>query len=118
MNHLQGLSSNTESYLQNVETAREWISSPLFRPPHGHLRFGQSRRLRQQYKIVMWDVVTRDYSKKLSGEQVLGNVRKYARNGSIIVFHDSLKGEKNLRYALPKAISWLKEQGYRFALLP
>ena len=56
-------------------------------------------------------------SKKLNGERVFNNVKKYTRNGSIIVFHDSLKGEKNLRHALPKSIEWLKEQGYDFKLL-
>ena len=65
----------------------------------------------------MWDVVTRDYSKKLTGEQVFANVKRYVRNGSIIVFHDSLKAEKNLRYALPKSIEWLMENEYRFDTL-
>ena len=58
--------------------------------------------------------MTRDYSRKLTGEQVLANVKRYARNGSIIVFHDSLKAEKNMKYALPRAIEWLQEQGYKF----
>jgi peptidoglycan/xylan/chitin deacetylase (PgdA/CDA1 family) len=66
----------------------------------------------------MWDLVTRDYSKKLDGEQVLQIVKKLARNGSIIVFHDSLKSDKNLRYALPKAIEWLKAEGYNFDVIP
>ena len=70
--------------------------------------------LRNKYRIVMWDLVTRDYSKCLNGPQVLGKVKKYVRNGSIITFHDSIKSEKNLKYALPKAIEWLLEQGYEF----
>ena len=69
-------------------------------------------------RIVMYDLVTRDYSKKLNGEQVLDNVKRFTRNGSIIVFHDSLKSEKNLRYALPRAIEWLKENGYEFLPIP
>ena len=59
-----------------------------------------------------------DYSKRLNGDQVLQNVMRYARNGSIIVFHDSIKAHKNMRYALPRAIKWLKEQGYEFEALP
>lgn len=66
----------------------------------------------------MYDLVTRDYSKKKSPEQVLHNVKRYARNGSIIVFHDSLKGEKNMKWALPRAIEWLKEQGFEFKPIP
>ena len=69
-------------------------------------------------RIIMYDLVTRDYSKKLTGEQVLDNVRRYVRNGSIIVFHDSLKSESNLRYALPRTIEWLKENGYQFLPIP
>ena len=66
----------------------------------------------------MWDVVTRDYSKFKSPKQVLQNVKRYTRNGSILVFHDSIKAEKNLRCALPRAIEWLKKQGYEFKLIP
>ena len=62
----------------------------------------------------MWDLVTRDYSKRLDGKQVLAKVKKYVRNGSIITFHDSLKSEENIKFALPRAIEWLKEQGYEF----
>ena len=62
----------------------------------------------------MWDLVTRDYNRKFTGEQILQKVKKYARNGSIITFHDSLKSEENIIYALPKAIEWLMEQGYEF----
>ena len=63
---------------------------------------------------LMWDLVTRDYSKRLNGPQVFEKVKKYVRNGSIITFHDSLKSEKNLKYALPRSIEWLLEQGYQF----
>ncbi|MBQ5370870.1 MAG: polysaccharide deacetylase family protein, partial [Bacteroidaceae bacterium] len=65
-------------------------------------------------KIVMWDLVTRDYSKRLDGADVLRNVQRYARPGSIITFHDSVKSYEKLRYALPRAIEWLKAQGYEF----
>ena len=81
------------------------------------MRLEQARIVRQHYNIVMYDLVTRDYSRKLDGERVVDNVRRYARNGSIIVFHDSLKAEKNLRYALPRAIEWLKSEGYEFRAL-
>ena len=65
----------------------------------------------------MWDVVTRDYSNRLTPIQVYNNVKKYTRDGSIIVFHDSLKAEKNLRYALPHSIEWLLKQGYTFGAI-
>ena len=62
----------------------------------------------------MWDLVTRDYSKWMTAEGVINNVKRYARNGSIITFHDSLKSIDKLRTALPASIQWLKEQGYKF----
>jgi len=116
-NHLQGFKCSTGTYTKNVKKADEYIKSTLFRPPHGQFRLLQMLLLRRKYKIVMWDVITRDYNRKLSGESVLNIVKKYTRNGSIIVFHDSLRAEKNMKYALPKAIEFLMKEGYRFEVL-
>lgn len=114
MNHLQGIKVTSRRYLRNVLEAHRYIKSPLFRPPHGLLRWAQASVLREHFTIVMYDLVTRDYSNKLTGEQVLKNVKRYTRKGSIIVFHDSLKAEKNMKYALPRAIEWLQSKGYSF----
>ncbi|MFG6382328.1 MAG: polysaccharide deacetylase family protein [Muribaculum sp.] len=114
MNHLQGFKVTSRNYLRNIKEADNLIDSNLYRPPHGIMRWSQAKVIKDHFNIIMYDLVTRDYSKKLNGEQVLNNVKKFARNGSIIVFHDSLKAERNLRYALPRAIEWLKEQGYEF----
>lgn len=114
MNHLQGFKVQTPRYLRNIKEADDLIDSPLYRPPHGIMRWGQAKVIKEHFNIIMYDLVSRDYSKKLNGEQVLKNIKRFARNGSIIVFHDSLKAERNLRYALPRAIEWLKEQGYEF----
>ena len=113
-NHIQGFKYLSYNYLANTNKADELIKSNLFRPPHGWMRWEQYMVLKSRYTIVMWDLVTRDYSKRLNGPQVLGKVKKYVRNGSIITFHDSIKSEKNLKYALPRAIEWLQEQGYEF----
>ena len=113
-NHISGLKYLSYNYLENTNKANELINSKLFRPPHGWMRWGQYMVLSHRYTVVMWDLVTRDYSKRLNGRQVLRNVKKYVRNGSIITFHDSIKSEKNLKYALPRAIEWLLEQGYEF----
>ncbi len=115
MNHVQSSIVTTRTYLRNVKEAEELIGSTLFRPPHGIMRWGTARLLKNHYNIVMYDLVTRDYNRKLSGEQVFRNVRRYVRNGSIIVFHDSLKAEANMKYALPRSIEWLIEQGYEFS---
>lgn len=118
-NHVQGWKHRTRFLLENSAKAAELIDSRLLRPPHGHMRVAQNYALQKAgYTVVMWDVVTRDYSRFMTPEQVLQNVKKYTRDGSIIVFHDSLKAEKNMKYALPRAIEWLQEQGYTFALIP
>jgi peptidoglycan/xylan/chitin deacetylase (PgdA/CDA1 family) len=118
MHHVQGLKVTRRTYLRNITEADNYIDSPLFRPPHGIMRTRQAWAIKYRYNIIMYDLVTRDYSKKLTPEQVFENVKRYTRNGSIIVFHDSLKAERNLRSALPRAIKWLKEQGYEFLPLP
>lgn len=118
MNHLLGFKERSRVYLRNIMSADDIIDSSLYRPPHGLMRWGQAKIIKEHFNIVMYDLVTRDYSSKLTGEEVLKNVKRFVRKGSIIVFHDSLKAERNLRYALPRSIDWLKEQGYEFAPIP
>lgn len=113
-NHLKGLFTSTKEYIENVDQADAFIHSNLFRPPHGLLRHKQYNELSKRYQFIMWDLVTRDYSFRLYGEDVLANVKRFARNGSIITFHDSMRSESNLRYALPRSIDWLLEKGYEF----
>ena len=67
--------------------------------------------------MVLWDVITRDYDQSLSEEKVFDIAKKYTRNGSIVVFHDSLKAEKNMKYAFPKAVKYWLENGYTFETL-
>ncbi|HHU95832.1 MAG TPA: polysaccharide deacetylase family protein [Petrimonas sp.] len=117
--HLQGWLTTSNRFVDDTLEAGRLITSNLFRPPHGHMIFPQPHLLKKKgYKIVMWDVVTRDYNVKLLPEQVLDNVKRYTRDGSIIVFHDSLKAEKNMKFALPRSIEWLQREGYTFELIP
>lgn len=113
-NHIQGIRSWSSRYVENVEKAAALIDSNLFRPPHGHMRLPQLARLKKKYRVIMWDVVTRDYSPHMTAKGVFNVVKRYTRNGSIIVFHDSLKAGDRMKEALPKAIEWLREEGYRF----
>lgn len=114
MHHLQGFKVSRVRYMRDITEAAFYIDSPLFRPPHGLIRWAQAKAIKNHYNIVMYDLVTRDYSKKLNPEQVLANVKRYVRNGSVIVFHDSLKARQNMQQALPQAIEWLKAEGYEF----
>ena len=113
-NHIPGSQWDYETFIDNVDKADKYIGSHLFRPPHGHLTYGQYKRLKERYQIVMWDVITRDYNVTLRPEKVLDIVKRYARNGSLIVFHDSLKAERNMKYAMPRAVEWLLGRGFSF----
>lgn len=114
-NHIGGLVWSSWKYLYNVHKAHLILKTKLFRPPHGWMRVVQYRTMRMfGYKVVMWDLVTRDYSNRLAAQDVLDNVKRYARNGSIITFHDSLKSIDKLKIMLPDALQWLKDQGYEF----
>ena len=117
-NHIGGMRHGIRSYINNVDLANEYIHTDLVRPPYGWLKWEQYFFLRRRYQLVMWDLVTRDYSKLLTPEDVLDNVKRLARPGSIITFHDSLKSQDKLWYALPRSIEWLKSQGYAFRTLP
>ena len=116
-NHVRSMRMRNPDYIDNVKKCESYFKSRLFRPPHGIMRRWSYRYMTGNYDIVFYDVITRDYNEKLKPEKVLDIVKKYTRNGSIIVFHDSLRSEKNLRYALPKAIEWLNSQGYAFKTL-
>ena len=113
-NHLRGVEEPTKCYVANINKANRWLKTDLFRPPYGFMRMSQYHDLSERYRIIMWDLVTRDYNTKLSGEQIFNKVKRYARHGSIITFHDSLRATHNLHYALPRAIEWLLSEGYEF----
>lgn len=113
-NHIGGFRHSVKFYNENAEKANELLHTDLFRPPHGWMRWDQYAWLGRRYRIIMWDLVTRDYSKWMTAEDVVWNVKRYARNGSIITFHDSLKSIGKLRTALPECLRWLEGQGYEF----
>ncbi|SDK70311.1 Peptidoglycan/xylan/chitin deacetylase, PgdA/CDA1 family [Salinimicrobium catena] len=129
-NHLNGWKTSVEKYLQNTEECRQvmerhsiqkisseekGMKNEFFRPPYGRIKSRQAQALEKLgYKIVMWDIISMDYDSNLSAEKCYRRVAYYAKSGSIIVFHDSLKAEKNLRYALPKILKHFSREGYSF----
>jgi peptidoglycan/xylan/chitin deacetylase (PgdA/CDA1 family) len=115
--HLNGFKVGQEQYLKDVEQASQLIDSRLFRPPYGKLTRRERKILQQKFQIVLWDVISYDYDKNLSPSQVLKNVKSYSRNGSVILFHDSVKAKNNMLTVLPQAISFLLAKGYRFEKL-
>lgn len=123
-NHLKGWKTRTGEYVENTERCEKAIrsysenrnqESKIFRPPYGKIKFSQSKALRKLgYKIIMWDIISVDYDKNITPEKCLENVIKNTVSGSIIVFHDSVKAFENLKFALPKAIHYLKSKGFIF----
>ncbi|WP_370477166.1 polysaccharide deacetylase family protein [Tamlana flava] len=123
-NHVKGWKTKTEDYLTEVDKAQKIIElhqSPivnLFRPPYGQITPKQGKKLIEVgYKIIMWDVLSFDWDKSVMPETCLNNVIDKTVNGSIIVFHDSIKASKNMQYALPKVLNYFSEKGYRFKTL-
>lgn len=130
-NHLNGWKTSTKEYLLNMEAGQKileeqlpknsettGLKNVLFRPPYGRMKEKQARKLQQQgYKVVMWDVLSMDYDQKVSPEACYQNILKNAGKGSIIVFHDSLKAEKNLKIALPKVLEYYRGKGFNFRKL-
>ncbi len=123
-NHVNGWRTSADEYLANIQRCNDEIraqsnekkegsSLPLFRPPYGRISRNQISRL-ASYKIIMWDVLSIDYNKNLSAEKCLKNTINAARPGSIIVFHDSYKAEKNLMHTLPRFIEHYSSLGFTF----
>lgn len=114
-NHLKGWKHRTKNYIKNCALAKEYITSNLFRPPYGKIKSSQAKLLQKLgYKIIMWDVLSADFDTKISKEKCLQNVLKNTTNGSIIIFHDSIKASKKLRYVLPKVLEEFSKRGFSF----
>lgn len=114
MNHLKGFSTSTEDYLKDVDGCKLLVKNNLFRPPYGLLKPSQYKQLlAKSYNLIMWDVISYDYE-KISEKTCLNNVIKNTKNGSIVLFHDSVKSENNLKYALPLFLSHFSNLGYTF----
>ena len=121
-NHLNGWQANKNLYSHNIELCESLINklgvdNGLFRPPYGRITRKQIKIIKTSYEIVMWDVLTGDFSNNVSPEDCLQHSINATRDGSIVLFHDNIKAENNLRYALPRYIEHFLEMGFRFSLL-
>ncbi len=116
-NHLSGWATDYTAYIQNVEICSQLVNSTLFRPPYGRLRRRQAQELMRHYRIVMWDVLSGDFDPELDPVRCYSNVVDHAGEGSIVVFHDSVKAWDNLHYTLPRVLSHFRDKGFEFARL-
>lgn len=129
MHHLNGWKTKTEKYITDVSACDNILNSQtsvighqssvkFFRPPYGKITASQYFSLRKKYQIVMWDVLSKDYEKDTSPEKCLQRVIRQSKPGSVIVFHNSAKAEKNLQYVLPKVLEYFSERSFNFRSLP
>lgn len=113
-NHLDGWVSENINYFHNVRRSAKITDTVLFRPPYGKLKPKQVLFLQRHYRIVMWDVLSGDFDQTIDEKRCCSNVINNVEPGSIVVFHDSLKAEKNLRYTLPRVLKHFHELGFQF----
>ena len=123
-NHLNGWKTEDERYFQNIEQCSERLGShsvldgrqskPLFRPPYGKIKKSQIRKLTPHFEVIMWDVLSGDFSPNLSPEKCLKKSIQYTQPGSIVVFHDNIKARKNIHFALPRYLKFFADQGFQF----
>ena len=112
--HLNGWGTENIRYFHDVRNGARIARTELFRPPYGRLTRRQAQFLQRHYEIIMWDVLSADFDANLSGEKCLQNVIDHTEPGSIIVFHDSLKAETQLKYALPRVLDYYGGLGFQF----
>jgi peptidoglycan/xylan/chitin deacetylase (PgdA/CDA1 family) len=113
-NHLSGWKAANYTYYRNIKKFDAYHQSNLFRPPYGRITRTQANHISKKYNIIMWDVLSYDYDKNTSPKKCLSNVVKNVKSGSVIVFHDNVKAQKNLTYALPRSIEQLLRKGFIF----
>ena len=109
--HVKGWGMKTGDYVRDIDIAGDMIKSNLFRPPYARIGPNQARVLNERYHHIMWNIISRDYNRNLSGDACARNVIPYLEPGAIIVFHDSIKCSRNLFEALPQVLEAIKEKG-------
>lgn len=114
-NHLNGWKTSDKEYFDNISNAKKVIDSKFFRPPYGRITRFQAAELKSVFRIIMWDVLSADFDVDISADKCYNNVIKNTRAGSIIVFHDSEKAFPRLKEALPKALQYFSDKGYKMS---
>lgn len=116
--HIKGLETPNNEYFDDIERANQLVNSNLFRPPYGRIGFFQARELRKKYRLILWSVLSYDYSGKLSKEKVWDNIRKSVTDNDIILFHDNIKAKDNMIYSLSNTLSFYSQRGFQFKSIP
>jgi peptidoglycan/xylan/chitin deacetylase (PgdA/CDA1 family) len=118
--HERSLQKNDRAFMEDIEKAKGFIDSNLFRPPYGKISRFQLRLLRSErfrLRTVMWTVLSGDFDSTITSKQCLNNILLYATAGSIIVMHDSEKCRQKIQEVLPHVLKKFAESGYSFERL-
>ena len=116
--HIKGWETPNNEYFEDIERANQLVNSNLFRPPYGRIGFFQARELRKKYRLILWSVLSYDYSGKLSKENVWDNIRKSVTDNDIILFHDNIKARDNMIFALNNTLFFYSKRGFQFKSIP
>ena len=117
-NHVKGWSTSAYKYYKNTLKCEDHFQTTLFRPPYGRITKAQHERLSRKYRIIMWSVLSGDYDRLLNPTKIIKGVLENTVSGSVIVFHDSLKAEKNLKKSLPEVLTQLYAKGFKSNVIP
>ncbi len=115
--HLNGWKTPLIEYLADIEKCSQLVKSSLFRPPYGRIKPSYIQSIKPDYQIIMWSVLSGDFDVDSSPEKVLDNALQHTTDGSIVVFHDSLKAADRLFYALPGFLKHFSDKGYKFSAI-
>lgn len=113
--HRRGWKTGYAQYLRDVVQAKQHLNTTLFRPPYGQITRSQTRALKNQFHLIMWDILSGDFDPEMSVEQCIQIVSNRCVPGSIVVFHDSMKASPILLQSLPIILQQLQEKGFAFS---
>ena len=122
-NHLNGRQTSLKKYLANVAQCERviedqlGISTRLFRPPYGRLTRQQQYYLYQDYRIIMWEILSGDFIPEINEMNSLKKISQKTQNGSILLFHDQLKTAGFVKRVLPGYLDFLVRSGLKTGFL-
>jgi peptidoglycan/xylan/chitin deacetylase (PgdA/CDA1 family) len=75
-NHMNGWKTEDDIYLDNIAKCDEQLNlgTTLFRPPYGRIKKSQSKVVLTKRKIIMWDVLSGDFSQDITPEICLEKI--------------------------------------------
>jgi peptidoglycan/xylan/chitin deacetylase (PgdA/CDA1 family) len=115
--HVPGNKTTVSEFIREVEKCNALVSSKFYRPPYGKISSRQAKAINKQYHIILWDVLPGDFDPGISKEKCLARSVKNTKDGTIIVFHDSLKSKEKVLYTLPRYLEHFSKLGYTFEAL-